>query len=65
MELQKENQRITWRKIRGHWKTINEHKMLVLQHCFRIGLYWQGLTHDLSKYLPSELLMGFRYYEYG
>ena len=65
MELQKENQRITWRKIRGHWKTINEHKMLVLQHCFRIGLYWQGLTHDLSKYRPSELLMGFRYYEDG
>ena len=22
--------------------------------CFKYGLYWQGLTHDLSKLLPSE-----------
>ncbi len=30
-----------------------------------MGLYWQGLTHDLSKYLPCELMEGFRYYEDG
>ncbi len=46
-------------------KTITEHKFLVMQHCFRIGLYRQGLIHDLSKYMPSELLMGFMYYEDG
>ncbi len=39
--------------------------MLVMQLCFKVGLYWQGLTHDLSKYMPSELLEGFRYYEDG
>ncbi|MCD7736138.1 MAG: DUF5662 family protein [Lachnospiraceae bacterium] len=33
--------------------------------CFRIGLYRQGLMHDLSKYFPTELLEGFRYYEDG
>jgi len=22
--------------------------------CFRLGLYWQGITHDISKLLPSE-----------
>lgn len=38
----------------GHFCTINHHKWLVMKHCFRLGLYWRGLTHDLSKYMPSE-----------
>ncbi len=33
-----------------HFKTITHHKILVMQGCFRVGLYRQGLTHDLSKY---------------
>lgn len=45
--------------------TINAHKLLVMKHCFRIGLYKQGLMHDMSKYMPSELLMGFMYYDDG
>lgn len=57
--------KITYRKIKGHLKTITEHKILVMKHCFRVGLYWQGLMHDMSKYMPSELLMGFRYYDDG
>ncbi|MCD8105451.1 MAG: DUF5662 family protein [Lachnospiraceae bacterium] len=65
MEQSVTNNRITWRKVKGHLKTITEHKLLVMSGCFRIGLYWQGLTHDLSKYMPSELLEGFRYYEDG
>lgn len=36
-----------------------------MRHCFRIGLYRQGLLHDMSKYMPSELLMGFIYYDDG
>ena len=46
-----------------HLKTINHHKWLVMQGCFRVGLYWQGLTHDLSKYTPTEFLVGARYYQ--
>lgn len=56
---------ITKEKIKGHLKTINEHKLLVMKHCFRIGLYKQGLLHDMSKYMPSELFMGFMYYDDG
>lgn len=56
---------ITKDKIKGHLKTITEHKLLVMRHCFRVGLYRQGLTHDMSKYMPSELLMGFMYYDDG
>lgn len=56
---------ITKEKMKGHLKTITEHKILVMKHCFRIGLYKQGLLHDMSKYMPSELLMGFMYYDDG
>ena len=50
-------------KIWQHFKTITHHKWLVLQGCFRVGLYWQGLTHDLSKYAPTEFLNGAKYYQ--
>lgn len=46
-----------------HFATITRHRMLVLVGCFRVGLYWQGLTHDLSKYTPTEFLIGARYYQ--
>jgi hypothetical protein len=46
-----------------HFKTITEHKMLVMKYCFRVGLYKQGLLHDLSKYSPTEFLVGCKYYQ--
>lgn len=46
-----------------HLKTINHHKRLVMQHCFKVGLYKQGLLHDLSKYSPTEFLVGAKYYQ--
>ncbi len=46
-----------------HFKTITEHKLMVMRYCFRVGLYKQGLLHDLSKYAPSEFLVGCRYYQ--
>lgn len=33
---------------------ILRHKYYVMRECFKIGLYWRGLAHDLSKLLPSE-----------
>lgn len=46
-----------------HLKTISHHKKLVMENCFAVGLYKQGLLHDLSKYAPSEFLVGCRYYQ--
>ena len=46
-----------------HFCTINKHRWRVLCGCFRIGLYRQGLCHDLSKYSPTEFLQGVRYYQ--
>ena len=45
-----------------HWKTITRHRWVVCRLCFRVGLYWQGLTHDLSKYSPTEFWVGAKYY---
>ncbi len=55
--------RITAGKALHHLQTVTRHRMLVLKGCFAVGLYWQGLTHDLSKYAPSEFLTGARYYQ--
>lgn len=46
-----------------HFKTITHHKRLVRKGCFAVGLYWQGLTHDLSKYSPVEFMVGAKYYQ--
>ena len=50
-------------KIWQHFKTITRHRMIVMAGCFRVGLYWQGLTHDLSKYSPTEFWNGAKYYQ--
>lgn len=35
-------------------KYVIRHKWFVLLECFRVELYWKGIVHDLSKFLPSE-----------
>ena len=46
-----------------HFKTITRHRWLVRGGCFRVGLYWQGLTHDLSKYSFTEFRSGAIYFQ--
>ena len=46
----------------GHFKTITRHRHCVIRHCFRAGIGFLGLFHDLSKYSPSEFLTGAKYY---
>ena len=45
-----------------HYKTITEHRKIVRSYCFKLGLYGQGLTHDLTKYAPVEFWRGAKYY---
>ena len=47
----------------GHFKTITSHKFLVMKYCFKVGLYKQGFLHDLSKYSPTEFMVGAKYYQ--
>ena len=37
-------------------KYLIRHKYYVTVECFKRGLYWRGLTHDLSKFLPDEFI---------
>ncbi|MGC4020211.1 MAG: DUF5662 family protein [Muricomes sp.] len=46
-----------------HFLTITRHKMLVMKECFQVGLYKQGLLHDLSKYSWTEFKVGCKYYQ--
>ena len=46
-----------------HFKTITYHKYLVAKGCFAVGLYKQGILHDLSKYSPTEFGVGVKYYQ--
>ena len=45
-----------------HFKTITHHRWLVCRGCFKIGLIWHGLTHDLSKYSHTEFWNGVKYF---
>lgn len=54
---------VTLRNAAKHFRTITKHKIEVAKLCFKIGLVKQGLTHDLSKYSPTEFLMGARFYQ--
>lgn len=47
----------------NHFNTITKHRHLVREGCFKVGLYYQGLTHDLSKYAPCEFIVGAKYYQ--
>lgn len=35
-------------------KYISRHKWYVFRGCCKYKLYWRGVTHDFSKFLPSE-----------
>ena len=49
--------------IKGHLETITRHRHEVIKNCFKAGIGFQGLFHDLSKYSPTELIQGFKYYQ--
>lgn len=49
-------------KFISHLRTVNKHRREVRKLCFKCGLYWQGLIHDLSKYSPTEFINGVKFY---
>ena len=46
-----------------HFCTITYHKYLVMKGCFAVGLYRQGIMHDMSKYSFVEFRVGAKYYQ--
>ena len=64
--MKNEKTNFQYKKVNNAWHhfvTITHHKLVVMQGCFRIGLYKQGLLHDLSKYTWTEFSTGMRYYQ--
>ena len=43
-------------------KRIITHKFWVAYYCFQVGLYWQGLVHDFSKFSRTEFLRSVEYW---
>ena len=49
----------------GHLKTVLSHKWQVFLLCKKAGIWRHGITHDLSKFSPTEFLPGAKYYQGG
>lgn len=50
-------------KVFAHFRTITKHRHGVIKNCFRAGIFFQGLRHDLSKYSPTEFWVGAAHYQ--
>lgn len=44
-------------------RRVLTHKFWVAYYCFQIGLYWQGITHDLSKFSWTEFSRSIKYWD--
>ncbi len=51
-----------WHPVK-HFMTITKHRHKVIANCFRAGIGFQGLFHDLSKYSPIEFWQGAKNYQ--
>lgn len=47
----------------AHFRTVTNHRHMVMRHCIKAGIPIRGLLHDLSKYSPSEFIPGIKYYQ--
>lgn len=50
------------KNILKYLKYLLIHKYHVGKYCFKYGLYWQGIKHDWSKFLPDEFIAYKRYF---
>ncbi len=46
-----------------HFFLVLRHKRKVFVHCFKCGIIWRGIVHDLSKFSPSEFFESVRYFQ--
>lgn len=46
-----------------HFKKICQHKRWVAYYCFKMGIPWRGIKHDMSKFSPIEFIESVKYYQ--
>lgn len=51
------------RNVPKHFAKICVHKFHVAKYCWHAGLYKQALTHDISKFSPTEFVESVHYYQ--
>ena len=51
------------KNIIGHLKNIIVHKYWVLHYAHKLGVTWQGIIHDLSKFSLVEFFESVKYYK--
>lgn len=54
-----------WKNIPNHFFAICKHKWFVYKYCNDFGITWRGITHDLSKFHPTEFIESCKYYIKG
>ena len=47
----------------NHFKKVCKHKYWVGYYCFKAGIPWRGIKHDMSKFSPVEFLESVKYYQ--
>ena len=65
MEENKNEYKATLGKALFHLKTILIHKWWVFYYCYKVGLIWEGIIHDLSKFSPAEFIPNIKYVKPG
>lgn len=48
-----------------HLSRVLKHKFWVFYYCCKLGIPWQGVTHDLSKFSWAEFSESVKYYKDG
>ena len=51
------------RNFYNHFKKVCKHKYWVGYYCFKAGIPWRGIKHDMSKFSPIEFLESVKYYQ--
>ena len=54
--------RFTLKKLWKHICTVCVHKKNVARYCFKFGIWWRGIMHDMHKFTWTELYESTKYY---
>lgn len=54
--------KFTLKKLWKHICTVCEHKKNVAHYCFKFGILWRGIMHDMHKFSWDELYESAKYY---
>lgn len=54
--------KFTIKNLLKHIHTVCVHKKNVARYCFKFGIWWRGIMHDMHKFTWTELYESVKYY---